>query len=359
MGKVARRLFGACMAIFATGLVARTAQAEDYFKGKTITVLVGLDAGGTVDVFARTLSQVLQKYIPGSPPIVVQNMPGAGGLLATNYLAEKAKPDGLTILWGPWDPLAQAMHAPTLRARYETMEFLGGTGDIRILYGRSDVIPGGLKAPADIAKAKELIVGVLNPTDQSGLLAHLSLKVLGINDKIVMGYRGGNDVFLAMQRGEVQFHSTSIATFRTRNADFVKSGTGMGIAYLAPVAADGTFVRNESIKDMPAFPDLYRQVHGKMPSGPVWEATNWLTNQVGEMTFVGLAPHGTPPEALAELRAAYEAAAKDPDFVQQSIKLNGLPYTFVDQQRGAAIFRSLAGVSPEIVSVLKDITEAK
>ena len=131
----------------------------------------------------------------------------------------------MTILYGPWDPLAQALGDQGLRARYEKFEFLGGTGDIRVLYGRRDMMPGGIKAPADIVKAETVVLGSLNNTDISGLLPHLALRMLGIKHKLVVGYRGGNDVFLAMQRGEVNVHSTSITTFRGRNAPFVKSGT--------------------------------------------------------------------------------------------------------------------------------------
>jgi hypothetical protein len=335
------------------------AEQEPFYKGKTITVLVGLDAGGTVDVFARMFTQVIQTHLKGSRTIIVQNMPGAGGLLATNYLADKAKPDGTTILWGPWDPLAQALKLPNMRTRYETLEFLGGTGDTRVLYASSASIPGGLQKPSDIAKADMLVVGALNPTDFSGLLAHLALGVLGVKDKMIIGYKGGNDVFLAMQKGEVNFHSTSIATFRGRNSDYIKSGNGLGIAYLVATNADGRFEPNPFIKEMPAFPDLYREVHGRPPSGELWEATNWLIGQIGEMTYVGLAPHGTPGEALSELRAAYAAAANDPAFIEKSIQMNGLPYSFVDVARGSEIFASLAKVSPGVLATLNKVIDTR
>ena len=345
------------------GLSAENAvRADDvtnFYVGKQMTMLVGFGVGGGGDVYARLLARHLGDHTPGKPTIIVQNMPGAGGLQATNFVAERAKPDGLTILWGPWDPLAQAMKLPNMRARYENFEFLGGAGDTRVLYGRTDIVPGGMKKPADIAKAGLLNVGALNATDPSGLLAHLALGVLGVKDKLIIGYRGGNDVFLAMQRGEVQFHSTSITTFRSRNADFIKSGQGMGIAYLAPVDASGNVQTNPFITEMPTFPDLYREIHGKAPSGALWDATNWLVNQIGEMTFVGLAPRGVPAEALAELRAAYAAAANDPDFTNKSVSMNGLPYSFVDVARGQEIFASLANVSPEVLETLNKVVDIK
>jgi hypothetical protein len=328
------------------------AQQADYYAGKTLRVIVGLEAGGTVDTFARTFSGYLRKHIPGNPTIIVQNMPGGGGKTATNHVFERAPPDGLNILYGPWDPLAQALSDQGLRARYEKFEFLGGTGDIRVLYGRRDVVPGGLKSPADIVKAESVVLGSLNNTDISGLLPHLALRTLDVKHKLVVGYRGGNDVFLALQRGEVNMHSTSITTFRGRNAQFVKTD-GIGIAYLVPVDANGRYETSKFITEMPAFPDLYKQVRGTMPSGAMWDALNWLTNQTGELTFVGLAPPGTSAGALDILRRAYDAASNDPDFIAESTKRFGMPYTYIDVARGRGVFNSLAGVQPGVLTTLR------
>lgn len=329
------------------------AQAGDYYAGKTLRVIVGLDAGGTVDTFARSFANYLRRYIPGNPTIVVQNMPGAGGKTATNFVYERAAPDGLTILYGPWDPLAQALGDQGLRARYENFEFLGGTGDIRVLYARTDAVPGGLKTPADIAKAENLALGSLNATDISGLLPHLALNVLGIKHKVVVGYRGGNDVFLAMQRGEINVHSTSITSFRSRTAAFIKSGQGIGIAYLVPVDAAGHYQTSQFIAGMPAFPGLYKQLRGAVPSGAMWEALNWLTNQTGELTFVGLAPPATNAELVDILRKAYFTAANDPEFIKESTKRYGLPYSYIDVARGRDVFASLAGVKPGVLATLR------
>jgi tripartite-type tricarboxylate transporter receptor subunit TctC len=349
----------AAAVVLATLALPTAASAQDdYFAGKTLRIIVGLAAGGTVDTFARSFSGHLRKHIPGNPTIIVQNMPGAGGKNATNYLAEKADKDGLTILYGPWDPLAQALGDPGLRARYENFEYLGGTGDIRVLYARTDAVPGGIKRPADIGKADNLVLGALNPTDISGLLPHLALNVLGIKHKMIVGYRGGNDVFVAMQRGEVNVHSTSITTFRGRNAAFVKSGEGIGFAYLVPVDANGRYETSKFITEMPAFPDLYKQVRGQMPSGPMWDALNWLTNQTGELTFVGLAPQGTPAAALAALRKGYEAASNDPEFIKESEKRYGIPYTYIGVERGRGVLRSLADVSPAVLATLRTVTAA-
>jgi len=348
--------------IAAFGLPAcAAAQSSDFYAGKTIKVIVGLEAGGTVDTFLRGFSVFLRRHIPGNPTIIVQNMPGAGSYAALNFLAERAIPDGLTIVYNPFHPLGQAYGESGLRTRYENFEFLGGMGDTRINYVRTDAVPGGVKKPSDIIKADNLIVGAnsVGITDFSGVLASLSLKVLGVKHRVIAGFRGGADIFLAMQRGEVQFHNTSIGTFRSRSGSFIKSGEGVGISYLVPVGTNGEFQKNKFITEMPAYPDLYKEVHGKLPSGPVWDAFNWFTNQTGEMTYVGIAPRGTPGAVVSALRHGFEQAANDSDFIKESIARNGIPYNYVSVEQGQAVIRALAEVSPQLLSTLRESLAAQ
>ena len=348
--------------IAAFGLPAcAAAQSNSFYAGKTIEVIVGLEAGGTVDTFLRGFSVFLKKHISGNPTIIIQNMPGAGSYAALNFLAERTTPDGLTIVYNPFHPLGQAYAEPGLRTRYENFEFFGGMGDTRINYVRTDAVPGGVKKPSDIIKADNLIVGAnsVGITDFSGVLASLSLKVLGVKHRVIAGFRGGADIFLAMQRGEVQFHNTSIGTFRSRSGSFIKSGEGVGISYLVPVGTNGVFQKNKFITEMPAYPDLYKEVHGKLPSGPVWDAFNWFTNQTGEMTYVGIAPRGTPTAALVGLRHGFEQAANDPDFIKESIARNGIPYNYVSVEQGQAVIRALAEVSPQLLSTLRESLAAQ
>src|SRR5262245_37589785 len=102
----------------ALGLAAPPAEAAPYYEGKTITILVGQQAGGTVDLFIRTFAEFWKKYIPGHPEMVINNMPGGGTLRVVNYLHEVSKPDGLTIVYGPWQPTAQLLKLPEFRGDY-------------------------------------------------------------------------------------------------------------------------------------------------------------------------------------------------------------------------------------------------
>src|SRR5215475_5356571 len=346
------------VAALAAAVLTPPAAAQDYYAGKTLRIIIGLEAGGTVDTMARLFLPHLRRHIPGNPSIVIQNMPSAAGVGATNFVYEKAEPDGLTILFNSWDPLAQVLGDQGMRAHYENFEYVGGVGDIRVIYGRTDMVPGGLKRPADIMKAESLILGSLNTTNQSGLLPHLALNVLGIKHRMIVGFRGGNGVFLAMQRGEVNIHSTSIATFRGRTAGFIKSGEGVGIAYLVPVDRNGSYVRNALITEMPAFPDLYREVHGTMPAGATWEAFNWLTNQIGELTYIAVAPPRTPVAPVVALRAGFEGVARDQAFADEMVARQGIPYSHIGAAQGREIFRALADVSPDVIRTLRDSARA-
>ncbi len=331
------------------------AQPTFSYAGKTLTIMVGTQVGGTADTTVRRVSDFLRKHLPGNPTVVVQNMTGAGSNMVFNYFAERAAPDGLTIAYSSYQALAQALGDPSLRARYQDFEYLGGVSDTRVGYARRDTTPGGMKSAADIARASDVLVGSYSNTDFEGTLSNLSLSVLGVRHRMVVGYRGGADIFLAMQRGEVQFHNTSLGTFRTRAAAYVKSGEGLGVYYLATVDAKGGFERNPYVTDMPAFPDLHREIRGAPPSGKNWDALNWLTSQTSELAYAAFAPRGAPPAALAALRAAFTEAYADPEFIASSVAANGFPYPFVPVARGNDIIRALANVSPDVLATL-DVT---
>jgi tripartite-type tricarboxylate transporter receptor subunit TctC len=101
---------------------AAAAQPADYYAGKTLRILVGLQVGGTADTFVRRFAESLKKQLPGNPAVLVENLTGAAGNLVFNYIAEKAAPDGLTIAYSPYQALAQALDDRSLRARFENLE---------------------------------------------------------------------------------------------------------------------------------------------------------------------------------------------------------------------------------------------
>ena len=347
-------LAGCALAVAALCVGAEAAaQTGEFYAGKRLTVIVGVDAGGTIDTLARAFAVQLRKHIPGNPTIVVQNMPGAGSTIATNYVYERAAPDGLTILYNSWDPLAQALGDQLLRARYDQFEYLGGTGDIRVNYARTDTVPGGIKAPRDIVKADNVILGALNKTDISGLLPQArapGARRQAPHDRR-LSRRPGRLSGDAARRGPVPFHQhldlpqpqRRLRQVRRRHRHRLSGG----------VDRNGGYEKSRYVTEMPAFPDLYKEVHGRLPAGPDWDALNWLTNQTGEMTYVGFAPRGTPPAALAALRAGLRGRLQRSRIRQRRDQAQRRAVHLRQVPRGQAIFRSLADVTPEVLATLK------
>ncbi len=349
----------AALLLLGLGLAPAAAQAETpYYQGKTIKVIVGLRAGGTADTFIRTFTDYWQKYIPGKPTMVVENMPGSGNLLATNHVYEAVKPDGLTVLYGPWVPTAQALNLPELRADYSKFEFIGASSDIRVSYMRKDVAPG-LTTPADIAKLDTFNVGGNAPTDFVDLMSRMSLDLLGVKYNYVTGYKGGSDLYAAMLRNEIQYSNTSYSTLVTRSADFVApKGEGMAVYYFCTRGGNGDFVRKKLEGDIPCFVDLYKQIHGKDPSGPLWDTLDWFVELAAKVTFLALAPPGTPDEAVSALSEGFYKAAADPELQKTFVERSGVPVDFVPVEEGPAALKVLANTSDEIKSTLKHYVDS-
>lgn len=350
----------AAVALFVgLGLMPAYAAAKTpYYEGKTIKVIVGLRAGGTADTFIRTFTDYWQKYIPGHPTMVVENMPGAGNLLATNHVYEAVEPDGLTVVYGPWVPTAQALGLPELRADYSKFEFIGASSDIRVSYMRKDV-PPGLKTPADIAKLDAFNVGGNSPTDFVDLMSRMSLDLLGVKYNYVTGYKGGSDLYAAMLRNEIQYSNTSYGTLVTRSADFIApNGDGMPVYYFCTRDKDGNFVRKKLEGDIPCFVDLYKEIHGEDPSGPLWDTLDWFVELAAKVTFLALAPPGTPDPAVAALREGFYKAAADPELQKVFVERTGLPVDFVPVEEGPAALKVLANTSDEIKATLQQYVES-
>lgn len=353
------RMTAATIALGAGMTVATGVAAQDtpYFEGKTIRVIVGLRAGGTADTFIRTFSDYWQKYIPGSPTIVVENMPGSGNLLATNHIYEAVEPDGTTLVYGPWNPAAQALGNPELRADYSEMEYLGAASDIRVTYMRNDV-PPGLDEPKDLANVESFNLGGNGPSDFVDLMGRMSLDLLGVEHNYVTGYSGGSALYAAMLADEIQMANTSYGTLVTRSADFIApGGDGIPVYYFCSRDASGEFQRFDLDLDIPCFVDLYQEIHGEMPSGEVWDTLDWYVGLAARVTFLALAPPGTPEEAVAALREGFDKAAADPELQEIFIERSGVPMDFVPVSDGIAALNSLGSVPQSIRDTLQHYIE--
>src|SRR5581483_6726946 len=198
--------FALCLTAASLVCTAASAQAPVSFEGKTITMVVGFAAGGGTDISARLIAPYLAKYLPGKPEIIVQNRPGADGLVSANYFANLVKPDGLTVMVGA-STITDPQNYRKPEAHYDPTKWgwVGGVGR-----GGSVLIISndGAKRLMD-KKAEPAVMGSLGGTPHSTQQATAwGIEFLGWNAKWVMGYRGTPDIIIALERGEIDMSGT-------------------------------------------------------------------------------------------------------------------------------------------------------
>ncbi|HZH85508.1 MAG TPA: tripartite tricarboxylate transporter substrate-binding protein [Phototrophicaceae bacterium] len=288
-----------------------SAAESNYFQGKTIRLVVGSSSGGGYDLWARLLAQYIGKHIPGNPVVVVQNMPGAGGVVAANYVYGIAKPDGLTL--GAFNPALyfdQLVGRPEVKFDWSKFTWVGSPEQNQVLhYIRTDA---PFKTIDDLRNAKEPPRCGSTGTGTTGhYFPRLLEETLGIKTIIVGGYQGGSEIDLAVERNEVVCWSPLVATYFGRDPykRWHKSG------FTRVVVQTGA-KRDERIKDVPTLNELMQQY--KTP-----EAGQRLAKVILTAATLGrpiTAPPGVSAEYAKTLRDAYAATMKDPELVAEVTK---------------------------------------
>src|SRR5882724_8724211 len=197
---------------------AQAQSAQEFYKGRQLTLVVGYEVGNDYDVGARLLARYLPKQLPGQPVIVVQNMPQAAGLAAANFIYVRAPRDGSVMGSISRNLASQAvMKLPNIEADARRYNWLGGTS----FPGRVCAVTA--EAPAkhiqDLFK-QEVLVGSVGVGSSTSIVPTVINKVVGTKFHLVEGYRGAGDVILAMQRGEVQGSCMSYSQFRSHEEMF-------------------------------------------------------------------------------------------------------------------------------------------
>ena len=338
--------------IFAAG----TASAQ-FYKGKRLTVILNYGAGGPTDVEGRLLAKHLARNIPGNPTVIVKNRPGAGGIVGSNFMAEVAKPDGLTIAIFTPPTISQLLGDPGLRADFSSFEWLAGVGQPQICYLRNDA-GGGVKGPGDLVKIKGFKAAGMRNTSSHDLRLRLALDLLGADYKYVTGYRGLSKVAAGVLQNETQFSCGSVPNYRGRvKPTMITPGVARSMYYYAPVLADGSDVKYPDLAGIPTFREFYAKVRGGAPSGIKWEALKVVNNVSTYMLRGSFAPKGTPAAALADLRAAWAKLPNDAVFVAQYTKAFKAPPKIVAASVAKAHIDSIKSPDPKIVGFLKDFAK--
>jgi tripartite-type tricarboxylate transporter receptor subunit TctC len=316
-----------------------------YYQGKTITIVRGGEPGGSGDMQARALVPFLKKYIPGNPNIVIENMPGAAGMKAVNYIYSNAKPDGLTITAvGSGLAAGPILGLPGAKYDIDKLIYLGSTehGDPYVFLSRQEA---GYDTLEKLRAASGIRVGAQTVGHAVYISGRIFAYLLGLKDpKIVVGF-GGPELDVALARGEVDARANSADTVVRRNADALAKGQfnihatitipkGTFHPRFTNIPDADTLARNGKDRQLI---DLFRAF-----LYPRWPY---------------VVPPGTPADIVKTLREAMVKAFKDPGFSQEFKKLMGSEPSPLTGEEVERSIRELPR-DPEVIGLYKKMAEA-
>jgi tripartite-type tricarboxylate transporter receptor subunit TctC len=329
-----------------------------FYRGKTLTVLINFAAGGPTDIEGRLVARFLGKHLPGQPTIVVQNMPGAGGVTGTNYLGEIAKADGLILGYFTGQFFNLLTADPTLRVDLAKFAYIASIEGVAVAYIRKDVAPG-IQEPKDIIKAKSFRAGGLSLNSAKDVRFRLQLDILGVPHQYVTGYNSNSDARLAVERNEVQFFTEGTPGYRSQvQPRMVKDGLVVPVYADELVTADGEFRSSAEVPDIPSFSQLHQQIFGKLGSGALWETLKTINLTHAMQRIAKVAPK-TPPEAVTALRQGFSQLIKDPEFIQEFKKVTRSDPHFQVGGEADKLISKLVQAPPEVRATIKKYTESK
>lgn len=333
------------------------AAEKPFYQGKNLTVIINFAAGGPTDVEGRIIARHLARHIPGQPSIVVQNMGGAGGVIAVNWLGEVAKADGLSLGYFTGPLFHQQLKNPALRTNLAKYPFITALQGITVCYIRSDV-PPGIKKPSDIVKAQRFRAGGLSFDSSKDVRFRLSFDLLGLKYDYVTGYNSSSEARLAVQRNEIQYHDETLPGYRSIvEPNMVKTGMVTTIYYNDIVSPEGEVKGSPDAPEISSFTQLYTQVFGKPPSGIKYEALKAANTSSTNMSRVILLPPGSPPEAASALKNAFKSLSKDQDFVEDAKKVMKFHPRFELGEEAEKLYQKVVQAPPEILDFLRQFID--
>jgi tripartite-type tricarboxylate transporter receptor subunit TctC len=331
--------------------VADGAHAQ-FYKGKTLTMIINYPAGGPSDIEGRIVAQHLPAHIAGKPNIVIKNVGGAGGVIGTNQLADAA-PDGETMGFFTLDVVAQLLGNPALRVNYADFAMLAAVEEPLVAYARKDT-PPGLKVATDIMQAKEFKALSLNAQNSNTINQALSLDLLGLKYRPIPAYRGLKEVETAILQNEGQFANTSLPGW-TASVEPTMGDLVLPLWQLAPRGKDGSYPRSAALPHLPTFEEFYATVKGgKQPSGFAYEVLRAGSDPLVAMFRTALMPPKAPNDLVTLMRSAFVELWKDPAFIRDYSNVVKTKPILVTGEEAQAMVAALAKVKPEIKAFLLD-----
>jgi tripartite-type tricarboxylate transporter receptor subunit TctC len=347
--KLVRGVFLSCAALLLIGQPLAQAQQEPFYQGKTIKVVVGFTSGGFYDRWSRLLARFVPKYLPGNPEMIVQNMPGAGGLITANHVYGVAKPDGLTVgmtSYGMY--LDQLVGRKEVQYDVRKFHWIGSPEKSDVLmYMRSDA---PYKTIEDIRNAKTPPkCGSTGTAGTDYILARLIEDTLDAKIDSVLGYPGGSEIDLAVEKGEVQCRGLTAAPFfgrepfiSWRKRNFVN------------VLIYGGLKRDPRIPDTPTIYEIFDKLNTPDESRRVAD----VILRGGDFGRPWVMPPNTPPQVVKTMRAAYAKAMADTTMLDEA-KKGKLEVEYVPGEELQQLAEKMLSQPPGVVARVKKLLARK
>lgn len=325
-------IFMVCAAAFQPN--AATAQSpEAFYKGKTLTLLVGFTTGSGADSYARLVGRHIGRFLPGAPAVIIQNMPGSGSLTMANYLYSVAPKDGSTIgIFNRNVPMEPLMGNKNARFDAKQFTWIGSTNAEPSLCVAWHAAP--VKKWED-AKERTFLVAATGLNANSGLVPMLLNEVLGTKMKTIMGYPGSGEMSLALEGGEVEGRcGWSRSSIMATRADWIAQDK---IRLLLQAGLQ----KSPSMQDVPLAMDYVTNDSDRqlLKLGVAWD----------EMAWPFMAPPGVPPDRARALRSAFEAALRDPQLLEEARK-ERLDINLVTGEAIETLLADIYATPPDVVA---------
>jgi tripartite-type tricarboxylate transporter receptor subunit TctC len=313
--------------------------AADFYKDRKVDLLIGYSAGGGYDVYARTIARFWGKHIPGNPQFVPRNKPGAGSLLVTNEMYNLSPKDGSVVgTFARGAPLEALFHNPGAKFDPTKLGWIGSANNEVSVCGIWHTVP--LKSTEDFL-TKEIVLGGTGPGADTDLFPMTMNNVLGTHYKLISGYPGGNDINLAIERGEVQGRcGWSWSSVISTRPNWLKEK-------LIQIPVQIGLKKHEDLPNTPLVFDL---------------AKNPRDRKILEVVFSGqpmgrpyAAPPGLPSDRLKLLRDSFMATMKDPAFLAEAEKAK-LEITPVSGEEVQDIVEKTFSTPKDIIEAAKEAT---
>ncbi|HLH98705.1 MAG TPA: tripartite tricarboxylate transporter substrate-binding protein [Xanthobacteraceae bacterium] len=293
------------LALLGTSPELRAQSVADFYRGKTLHILIGYGEGGGYDIYGRLFAEFMPKHLPGNPTIIPQNMPGAGSFKAVNYLYDVAPRDGTYF-----GSVAQTLAVDAVTDEKSTIDptklpYIGRLAtniDVGVALKRT-----GIKSFED-ARQREIITGTSGGGSTTVLYPLALNAYAGSKFKLVKGYKGTNEIMLAAERGEVELVSAvGIPGLLAAHPDWIKGDA-------AVILYQNALKRHPLLPQVPTLPELAQSDEGRSVLRAIAG-----TAEIGRSI---LTTPGVPPERLAALRTAFQEMVKDPEFLAACQKRN-------------------------------------